>query len=43
MRVACGVDPPGFESYLADEERQAHRASLDGLDVAQRVLLVDDA
>ena len=32
----------GFDSYLADEERQAHRGLLDGLDVAQRVLLVDD-
>ena len=32
----------GFESYLADEERQSHRGLLDGLDVAQRVLLVDD-
>ena len=32
----------GFESYLADEERQAHRGLLDSLDVAQRVLLVDD-
>ena len=32
----------GFESYRADEERQAHKGLLDGLDVAQRVLLVDD-
>ena len=32
----------GFESYLADEERQSHKQLLDGLDVVQRVLLVDD-
>ncbi len=32
----------GLESYLADEERQAHMGLLDGLDVAQRVLLVED-
>ncbi len=32
----------GFQSYLADEERQSHRGLLEGLDVAQRVLLVED-
>ena len=32
----------GFESYLADDERQSHRGLLDGLGVAQRVLLVND-
>ena len=32
----------GFEAYLADEERQSHRGLLDGLGVAQRVLLVQD-
>ena len=31
----------GFESYLADEERQSHKELLDGLHVVQRVLLVD--
>jgi hypothetical protein len=31
-----------FESYLADEERQSHKGMLDGLDIAQRVLLVSD-
>jgi hypothetical protein len=31
----------GFESYLADEERQSHKELFDGLDVVQRVLLVD--
>lgn len=30
----------GFESYLADEKRQSHKELVDGLDVAQRVLLV---
>ena len=33
----------GFESYLADEERQSHRALLEGVDVAQRLLQVEDA
>jgi uncharacterized protein (DUF1330 family) len=32
----------GFQSYLADEERQSHKGLLDDLDVAQRVLLVHD-
>ena len=32
----------GFESYLADEERQSHKELLDALYVVQRVLLVDD-
>jgi hypothetical protein len=33
----------GYESYLADEERQAHRALLEGVDVVQRLLQVEDA
>ena len=32
----------GSESYLADEERQSHKGLLDGLEVAQRVVLVGD-
>ena len=32
----------GFQSYLADQERQSHKGLLDGLDVTQRVLVVDD-
>lgn len=32
----------GFKSYLADPVRQSYTGLLDGLDVAQRVLFVDD-
>ena len=32
----------GHESYLADAERRSHGHLLDGLGVAQRVLLVED-
>lgn len=32
----------GFMACLADEDRLSHKGLLDGLDVAQRVLLVDD-
>jgi uncharacterized protein (DUF1330 family) len=42
VHVVSFADQEGFESYLADEERQSHRKLLEGLDVAQRVLIVDD-
>ena len=32
----------GYESYIADEERQSHRALLEGTDVVQRLLQVHD-
>lgn len=32
----------GCESYLADEQRQAHRNLLDGAEVVQRLLRVTD-
>lgn len=32
----------GYESYMADEERQSHRGLLHDLDVTQRVLRVND-
>lgn len=31
----------GYESYLADDERQSYRSLLDGLDIVQRVLRVN--
>lgn len=42
VHVVSFASQEGFESYLADEERQSHRGLLEGLDVVQRVLLVDD-
>ena len=42
VHVVTFASQEGFESYLADEERQSHRGLLDGLDVVQRLLLVDD-
>ena len=32
----------GLDSYLADEERQAHRRLLDGVAIGQRLLEVRD-
>ena len=32
----------GYESYVADEERQSHRAVLAGADIVQRLLQVHD-
>jgi hypothetical protein len=32
----------GFEAYVADEERQSSRGLLDGVDITQRVLHMDD-
>ena len=42
VHIVSFASREGFESYLADEERQSHRALLDGLEVVQRLLLVDD-
>ena len=42
VHVVCFESEVGFRSYLADEERQSHRSLLDGLDVVQRVLVVDE-
>lgn len=32
----------GYESYMADEERQSHKSLLDGLEVMQRLFEVQD-
>ena len=32
----------GYQTYMADQERQAHRTLLDGIEVAQRLLRVHD-
>ena len=42
VHIVSFASQDGFESYLADEERQSHQGLLDGLGVTQRVLLVDD-
>ena len=42
VHVVAFTSQEGFRSYLADEERQSHRGLLDGLDVVQRVLVVDE-
>ena len=42
VHIVSFASREGFESYLADPERQSHKGLLDGLDVAQRVLRVDD-
>ena len=42
VHVVSFASQEGFASYLADPERQSHRRLLDGLDVSQRVLRVDD-
>ena len=42
VHVVSFASQEGYESYLADEERQSHRGLLDGLDVAQRLLVVED-
>lgn len=34
--------PAGFDSYIADPDRSAHRELLAGVDVGQRVLKVHD-
>ena len=42
VHVVSFESQQGYESYTADEERVAHRAVLDGVDVVQRVLQVHD-
>jgi uncharacterized protein (DUF1330 family) len=42
VHIVSFTSQEGFQSYLADEERQSHKGLLDDLDVAQRVLLVHD-
>ena len=42
VHVVSFESQEGYESYLADEERQSHRTQLDCLDVVQRVLHVAD-
>lgn len=32
----------GYESYLADPERTSQRAQLDGIELTQRIVQVDD-
>jgi hypothetical protein len=42
VHIVSFASQEGFQSYLADEQRQSHKGLLDDLDVAQRVLLVHD-
>jgi hypothetical protein len=42
VHIVSFASQEGFQSYLADEERQSHKGLLDDLDVAQRVLLVHE-
>ena len=42
VHVVSFSSKDGYESYMADPERQSHRAVLDGVDVAQRLLQVHD-
>lgn len=42
VHVVSFTSQDGYESYLADEERQSFQGLLDGLDVVQRVLRVND-
>lgn len=42
VHVLSFASQEGFDAYLADEERQSHRGVLEGLGIAQRVLLVDE-
>ena len=42
VHIVSFASQEGFQSYLADEERQSHKGLLNDLDVAQRVLLVHD-
>jgi uncharacterized protein (DUF1330 family) len=42
VHIVSFASEEGFQSYLADEGRQTHKGLLDDLDVAQRVLLVQD-
>ena len=42
VHVVAFASQDGYASYLADQERQAHRALLDGTGVVQRLLQVHD-
>lgn len=42
VHVVSFTAQDGYESYLADAERQSYRGLLDGLDIVQRVLRVSD-
>ena len=42
LHIVSFTSQEGFDSYLADPERQARKGLLDGLEVTQRVLLVDE-
>ena len=42
VHIVSFASQDGYESYQADEERQAHRALLDGVEVVQRLLRVKD-
>lgn len=42
VHVVSFASGDGYAAYLADPERQAHRPLLDGVEVRQRVLRVDD-
>ena len=42
VHVVSFEDEAGYTSYLEDEERQAHRRMLEGVDVVQRLLQVTD-
>lgn len=42
VHIVAFESQDGYESYMADEERQAHRGLLDGAEVVQRLLQVKD-
>lgn len=42
VHVVSFESQDGYESYLADEERQSHNSLLDGFDIVQRLLRVSD-
>lgn len=42
VHIVSFASQEGYASYLADEERQAHRSLLDGVEVVQRLLEVHD-
>lgn len=42
VHVVSFASKQGYEAYLADEERQAHRSLLEDADVTQRLLQVHD-
>ena len=42
VHIVSFTSKDGYESYIADHERQCHRSVLDGSGVAQRLLQVQD-